>query len=260
MRFVLEERGQRRSERTGFSPTVNLSRGEPVAITVINRLATPTAVHWHGIELESYFDGVAGFSGANGLTSPIIAPGDSFVARMTPPRAGTFIYHSHVDELVQHRAGLVGALIVRAPGEDASHDLVWVLKSPHDRDRLAPTEVNGTENPDTTVMMRGQHYRLRLINITIGNPGATFVLTARPDSQTFRPADDSLVQRWRPLAKDGADLPPHVQNPRLGIQNVTIGETWDFELVPERRGNLRLEIWGDVGRKRLLSRVPIRVE
>ena len=45
-------------------PTIVLERGKPVSITVVNRLREPTAVHWHGIELESYFDGVADFSGA----------------------------------------------------------------------------------------------------------------------------------------------------------------------------------------------------
>ena len=35
-----------------------------MSIMVVNHLTEPTAVHWHGIELESYFDGVAGFSGA----------------------------------------------------------------------------------------------------------------------------------------------------------------------------------------------------
>jgi FtsP/CotA-like multicopper oxidase with cupredoxin domain len=32
-------------------PVMVLTRGEPVAVEVINRLAEPTAIHWHGIEL-----------------------------------------------------------------------------------------------------------------------------------------------------------------------------------------------------------------
>ena len=44
-------------------PTIVLKRGEPVSIVVRNELPEPTAVHWHGIELESYYDGVAGYSG-----------------------------------------------------------------------------------------------------------------------------------------------------------------------------------------------------
>ena len=45
-------------------PQVVLNRGEPVSIMVVNRLPEPTAVHWHGIELESFFDGVPGSAGA----------------------------------------------------------------------------------------------------------------------------------------------------------------------------------------------------
>ena len=78
----------------------------------MNELAEPTAVHWHGIELESYFDGVAGFSGDAQRISPLIAPRDSFEARFTPPRAGTFIYHTHVDEERQQPAGLAGPIVV----------------------------------------------------------------------------------------------------------------------------------------------------
>ena len=44
-------------------------------------------MHWHGIELESYYDGVAGFGGSARRVTPVIAPRDSFYARFTPPRA-----------------------------------------------------------------------------------------------------------------------------------------------------------------------------
>ena len=50
-----------------------------------------------------------------------IAPGDSFTAEFTPPRAGTFIYHSHANELIQISGGLYGPLIVVEPGDDARH-------------------------------------------------------------------------------------------------------------------------------------------
>ena len=57
-----------------------LARREPVSVMVVNALPEPTAVHWHGIEPESYYDGVAGFSGSGGRRSPAIAPRDSFEA------------------------------------------------------------------------------------------------------------------------------------------------------------------------------------
>ncbi|HET9276408.1 MAG TPA: multicopper oxidase domain-containing protein, partial [Gemmatimonadales bacterium] len=96
MRYVLdgETGGDSRRGGPGISLPLVLTRAEPVEITVVNRLGEPTAVHWHGIELESYFDGVPGFSGSGARLSPLIAPADSFVARFTPPRAGTFMYHS----------------------------------------------------------------------------------------------------------------------------------------------------------------------
>ena len=50
------------------------------------------------------------------MVFPGHAPGDSFIARITPPRAGTFIYHTQVDELTQLPAGLFGAFIVLPKG------------------------------------------------------------------------------------------------------------------------------------------------
>jgi FtsP/CotA-like multicopper oxidase with cupredoxin domain len=41
-------------------PPLVLRRGEPVEITVVNRLTEATSIHWHGLELESYYDGVHG--------------------------------------------------------------------------------------------------------------------------------------------------------------------------------------------------------
>src|SRR5262249_21489413 len=65
-------------------PTLVLHRGEPVEITLVNRLPEATAIHWHGMELESYYDGVHGWSGAGTRVTPMIQPGDSFVVRFTP--------------------------------------------------------------------------------------------------------------------------------------------------------------------------------
>src|SRR5262245_38040912 len=76
-------------------PVLVLTRGEPVEITLVNRMSEPTAIHWHGIELESYYDGVPGWGGDSHNITPTVAPGQSFVAKMTPRRAGTFIYHNH---------------------------------------------------------------------------------------------------------------------------------------------------------------------
>ncbi|MDB4909307.1 MAG: multicopper oxidase type 3, partial [Gemmatimonadetes bacterium] len=105
--------------RDSFSvpgPTLELTRGKRVAITVVNQAHEPVAVHWHGIELESVPDGVPGWSGSGATTMPHIMPGDSLTVRFTTPRAGTFMYHSHSNEMQQISSGLYGAIIVREPG------------------------------------------------------------------------------------------------------------------------------------------------
>jgi FtsP/CotA-like multicopper oxidase with cupredoxin domain len=259
MRYVLGDPGTGSSGSPGVSPPLFLTRGDPVAITVVNRLREPTAVHWHGIELESYYDGVPGFSGSPARLSPVIAPGDSFVARFTPPRAGTFMYHSHVDEPRTHQAGLVGALIVREPGDGDNDDHVFVIKTARaGRGEEAVVDINGQQNPDTIVLHAGRPARLRFMNLTRGNPSATVWLTSRQDSvrQLLR---DTLVLQWRPVAKDGADLPAPARAPRIARQVVSMGETYDFEVTPAERGLLRIEVRAAIGQRALLNRVPIAV-
>jgi manganese oxidase len=264
LRFRLEERGAPTGDAgPGFSPPIVLQRGQPVSITVVNHLREPTAVHWHGIELESYYDGVAGFGGSGTRISPIIAPSDSFEARFTPPRAGTFIYHSHVDEPRQHRAGLLGALIV----QDGSHitppdEFTLFLKTLTADGRTGRIEINGRTNPDTIVLRMGHTTRLRFINLTLNNYNATLWLTARPDSARVL-AGDTLLVPWRLLAKDGALLPVSERQLTTMGQTLSIGETRDLEVTPTARGQLRIEIregraGGALGG--LMTRVPVRVE
>lgn len=262
MRYVLDGDGTGGDSRRGgpgISLPLVLTRAEPVEITVVNRLGEPTAVHWHGIELESYFDGVPGFSGSGARLSPLIAPGDSFVARFTPPRAGTFMYHSHVDEPRTHQAGLVGALIIREPGSGEADDYSFVIKTARIPGRGAVVDINGQQNPDTIVVHAGRPVRLRFMNLTRANPSATVWLTARADSAR-RLSADSLVLRWRLLAKDGANVSEDARTVRLARQLVSMGETYDFEFTPAAPGTLRIEVRAAGGQRNLLGRVPIRVE
>ena len=96
---------------------------------MVNKLKFPTAIHWHGIELESYYDGVPGWSGSDKQITPPIAPGGSFVARIKPPRAETFIYHTHWHGQSQLTNPIYGPLIVLPPGEkfDPTADLTFIF-------------------------------------------------------------------------------------------------------------------------------------
>src|SRR4029077_12665117 len=133
-RYALTLHDGARPENTGdepglIGPPIILTRAEPVEIEVVNRLTERTAIHWHGIELESYYDGVPGWSGVgNQITQPI-EPGTSFVARMTPPRAGTFIYHTHWHDPSQLTNGIYGPLIVLPAGQefDVAMDKIFLV-------------------------------------------------------------------------------------------------------------------------------------
>ncbi|HEU4720251.1 MAG TPA: multicopper oxidase domain-containing protein [Gemmatimonadaceae bacterium] len=231
------------------APTIMLERGKPVSITVVNHLREPTAVHWHGIELESYFDGVADFSGVGTRIAKAIAPGDSFVARFTPPRSGTFMYHPHADETRQQQAGLAGALLVvdSLPRFDAERDKVALLTVPRsDEDAATRILINGSLTPDTLRLRVGERYRLRVIDLH----------TFRP-SMIARLQRDSTLVTWRAVAKDGMDLPADRATVRRAIQQMGNGETYDFEFTPTEATDLRLTVTTGAGV--LLATMPVVV-
>jgi FtsP/CotA-like multicopper oxidase with cupredoxin domain len=230
MAFAIANKGSA-LEPTIPGPPLVLTQAEPTAILVVNRLPEPLTVHWHGIELESYFDGVAGVSGSGDKLMPPIAPGASFVAQMTPPRAGTFIYHTHIDDIKQLSSGLYGPLIVLPPGQkfDPETDRVVVIS------RAGPGEtpiwLNGSRSPDISSLKAGQKYRLRIINIVPENPPINVSLVL-----------GDLPAMWRPIAKDGADLPLGQREPCPAQLTIGVGETYDFEFSPEKPGELALEV------------------
>jgi FtsP/CotA-like multicopper oxidase with cupredoxin domain len=230
-------------------PTFVLRRGEPVAITVVNELPEPTSVHWHGIELQSYYDGVARFSGAPKRLAPEIAPGDSFIVRFTPPRAGTFIYHTHVNDIRQQRAGLSGALLVLEPGKsyDPSKDIVLMLSTPRMDAEQDKVLLNGTLTPAPIEMRVGTPYRLRLINIHTYRPAMRVELKGAAGRES-----------WRAIAKDGADLSRALATVRPAFFPLSNGETYDFEYTPAAPGELRLEVTAANGRVLVVQPMNVR--
>jgi FtsP/CotA-like multicopper oxidase with cupredoxin domain len=213
-------------------PPLVLERGRPVRITVVNRLRSETAVHWHGIELPSYPDGVPGWSGVGRRVMPPIAPGDSFVAEFTPPRAGTFIYHAHAHEMEQLGQGLVGPLLVVEPGAapDPAREATVLVSADGPFSEQARGFVNGTHTPAAITVPAGRPFRLRLISI-------------HPDVRIrVRLLRDTTEQAWRPLAIDGAELPASqaLSGPARWMSGP--GMTTDAEIRLGRRERLTLEV------------------
>ena len=97
---------------------IRVETGERVRIRFTNNLPDETTIHWHGIGVPNDMDGVPG------VTQEPIAPGEEFVYEFVARPAGdargagTFLYHSHVDEDRQMSAGLYGAFIIDRPVED----------------------------------------------------------------------------------------------------------------------------------------------
>ena len=225
MGYVLQQ-GHRVPARDSVSipgSLIVLTRGRPADVTVVNRLREPVAVHWHGVELESWSDGVAGWSGADTVVAPAIAPGDSFRARLTVPRAGTFIYHTHMNDIEQITSGLYGAIVVLEPGQafDPATDHVFVIGWDGEEDDTTGGPrvlVNGDSMPPPLELAAGRAHRLRFVNIS---PAAV---------QTIQLRRDTTLLQWRRLAVDGADLSPSQAKVVPALHRIAVGQTADFEV------------------------------
>ncbi len=208
-------------------PTLELVRGERVAVTLVNRSHEPFAMHWHGIELESFADGVPMVSGEDGHVLPYIPPGDSLTVRFTPPRAGSYMYHSHSNEAGQISSGLYGAIVVRdgAAARDTMRDRIVMVSDAGPYVNIIapplfpPTLVNGQVAPAPIDVPGGVPVRLRLMGIM------------SEASLAISLADGASPASWRIVAKDGFPTPASQQRLRPAQLNLAPGEIVDVEVT-----------------------------
>lgn len=217
-------------------PMLLLERGKRVAVTIVNQSNDAAAVHWHGIELESYPDGVPGWSGSGKNILPSIAPHDSLTVRWTPPRAGSFMYHSHFNEATQMGRGLYGPIIVVEPGQrfDAETDklLFFGAAGAGTNPVFGPFPafvMNGQTQPDAMNLKVGTRYRFRLFNLA----GDTPLIVS------LNSGDAPIM--WRAVAKDGYPLPQSQAITRAAVLRFDPGEIYDFEYTPSVAGELALK-------------------
>ncbi|MFA5298487.1 MAG: multicopper oxidase domain-containing protein [Lutibacter sp.] len=102
-------------------PTLEFTEGEYAVIYVKNEMSVETSVHWHGILLPNFFDGVPY------LTTPPIKPGTTFKYEFPVRQNGTYWYHSHT--MFQEQSGVFGSILINPKEKtlDYDRDLVLML-------------------------------------------------------------------------------------------------------------------------------------
>ncbi len=211
-------------------PTIEATEGDRLRIYVTNRLPEPTTVHWHGLVLPNGMDGVAG------LNQAPIPVGETWVYELDLHRAGTFMYHSHYDEMTQVALGLVGMIVVhpRVPkGPPVDRDFVlmtheWSLPvgarrpDPGAMSDFNLLTFNGKAYPGTAPLVVGTGERVR---IRIGN---------------LSPMDHHPIHlhglSFEVTGTDGGDVPPSARWPETTVL-VPTGSARVIELVPTEPGD-----------------------
>lgn len=211
-------------------PVIEAVEGDRVRFYVTNRLPEPTTVHWHGILLPSGMDGVAG------LNQPPIPPGETFQYEFTLRQHGTFMYHSHFDEMLQMGMGLMGMFVIhprepRDPRPDRDFSIMlseWAIKP-------------GTSRPDTTVMT---DFNILTMNSKVF-PATAPLVVKQGDRVRVRLGNLSATDHhpihlhgyaFRITATDGGTIPETAQWPETTVL-VAVGTTREIEFVADNPGD-----------------------
>mgnify|MGYP003632497138 CR=1 FL=1 len=102
-------------------PNLVFEEGEFAIINVTNKMDVETSVHWHGLILPNYYDGVPY------LTTPPIESGKTLQYKFAIKQSGTYWYHSHTG--LQEQKGVYGSIQINPKKKPVAydHDLVLVL-------------------------------------------------------------------------------------------------------------------------------------
>ena len=95
-------------------PTLEFNEGDLAIINVTNKMNEETSVHWHGLILPNFYDGVPY------LTTPPIKAGTTFQYRIPINQSGTYWYHSHT--MLQEQKGVYGSIIIHPKETTLEYD------------------------------------------------------------------------------------------------------------------------------------------
>jgi FtsP/CotA-like multicopper oxidase with cupredoxin domain len=212
-------------------PTIEAVEGDRVRVYVTNHLPEATTVHWHGVYLPNGMDGVGG------LTQRVIAPGETFKYEWTFRQFGTFMYHSHHDEMTQMAMGTMGMIVVHPRHPTAGYRVdrdyaillsEWFIKP-------------GTRRPDPSKM---SDFNILTMNAKV-YPGTAPLVCRKGDRVRIRFGNLSAMDHhpihlhghhFRVVATDGGPIPPSAQRPEASVL-VPTGATRDVELIADAPGD-----------------------
>ena len=212
-------------------PTIEAVEGDWVRIYVTNKLAFPTSVHWHGLILPNGMDGVGG------LNQKPIMPGETFIYEYRLQHHGTFMYHSHHDEMTQMAMGMMGMFVVHPRRERNKVDRDFAMM-------LSEWKVDpGTSRPDPNEMT---DFNLLTINGKVF-PATQSLVVKTGDRVRIRIGNLSAMDHhpmhlhghaFKVVGTDGGDVPKTAQYPETSIL-VPVGATRTIEFVADQPGD-----WG----------------
>ena len=246
-------------------PTLEFTEGEYAVIHVKNEMTVETSIHWHGILLPNFQDGVPY------LTTPPIKPGTTFTYEFAIRQSGTYWYHSHT--MLQEQSGVFGSLVLRPKTHSFDYDkeLVlmlsdWTNEKPHNvmRNLKRGNEwyqmKKGTSTPLNRVI--GQHafvaqlnfWKQRMEGADIADvyyPAFLINGKERVDYPEFKPGEkvrlriingSASTQFWmtfggeKPMlvSADGLDVTPIAKNKIF----IGVAETYDFIVTIPKKGKL----------------------
>ncbi|MBX9590536.1 MAG: copper oxidase [Hyphomonadaceae bacterium] len=214
-------------------PTIEAVEGDRVRIYVTNKLQAPTSVHWHGLHIPSGMDGVGG------LNQKSIGVGETFKYEYSLWQHGTFMYHSHHDEMTQMAMGLMGMFIIhprRPKGPRVDRDFVLLLS----QWEIRP----GTYRPDITAFAG---FNTLTINAR-SYPGTEPLVAKKGDRVRLRIGNLSAIDHhpihihghsFQITETDGGVVPESGRQPETTVL-VSVGQTRSVDFVADNPGDWAL--------------------
>ncbi len=234
-------------------PLIKAEEGSEFYVTVTNKIPLPTTNHWHGLRLDSAFDGMPGIS------QPEIQPGGGFRYTIKVPDSGLFWYHPHVREDIEQDLGLYGNILVTPKNGDpvqANREEILILD---DILLNAFGDIVPYGKDGATYVMMGRYGNTMLLNgeteysLTVNKGDVVrFYLTNTANVRPFRISFENAQMKL--VASDGG---PYEHEEMIDSLIIGPAERYTVDVLFETEGTQRILHTGS-GEPQVLGTVAVR--